>query len=80
MKSVSIRVALFAMALATPALMLAGGQPIVRKVTRNELQYRPAARAISQGKGSGITRRQPAEHPNTQPAVRSYGTGTAFTK
>jgi hypothetical protein len=80
MKSVSIRVALLTIAFASPALMLAGGQPAkVRMVTKADLQSRAAARAINQGKGSGISRRQDAV--SVTPAVRHIKTNdTAFTK
>ncbi len=80
MKSVPIRIALLTLALASPALMLAGGQPArVRMVAKAELQYRAAARAVNQGKGSGISRRQDAV--NTTPAAPHAKTNDpAFTR
>jgi hypothetical protein len=80
MKSASVRVALLTIALASPALLLAGGQPAkVRMVTKAELQYRTAARAVNQGKGSGISRRQ--DVVSVSPAVRHIKINdTAFTK
>jgi hypothetical protein len=75
----SFHVVLLAVALASPALMLAGGQPNrVRMVTKVELQHQAAARAINQGKGAGITRKQAAAPAVKQAA--SHASDTAFTK
>jgi hypothetical protein len=44
-----------------------------------ELQYQAAARAINQGKGSGMSRKTAGSAKSTAP-VRSANTDTAFTR
>lgn len=80
MKSRFIRVALFTVALAVPALMLAAGQPSkVRMITKAELQDHTFARAINQGKSAVYTRKQVAEPARSQ-NVRPNHSDSAFTK
>lgn len=83
MKSGSIRVALFtAIALASPVLTFAGGQPNrVRTVSKAEMQDRTGiSRTVNQGKGAGVSRPQTGSSANTQAVSRSTGSDTAFSK
>lgn len=83
MKTGSIRVALFAaIALASPVLTYAGGQPNkVRTVSKAEMQDRTGiSRNVNQGKGAGISRKQVFTPGNTQTAQHSTGSDTAFSK
>ncbi|MGD1070654.1 MAG: hypothetical protein ABSB15_10985 [Bryobacteraceae bacterium] len=88
MKSGSVRLALCAVfALTSPLIVFAGGQPArVFMPSKADMQnVTGAARAIQQGKGSGMTRSQaaePASAPRTQTPAQTTGRpgDTAFTK
>jgi hypothetical protein len=84
MKSRSVTLALSAaFALTSPFIAIAGGQPAKAvMLSKADMQDRAGiTRAVHQGKGSGMTRRQasvPASAPRTQTTARL--SDTPFTK
>jgi len=82
MKSVTTRVALFTVALAAPALMLAAGQPNhVRMVTKAEmLDHTVFARVINQGKSAVRSTAPDVSPASSKPAPHLAARDSAFTK
>jgi hypothetical protein len=78
----AVRIALFAVALAIPALTFAGGQPnMVRSVGKTAVPDRTGvSRTVNQGKGAGITRKQMAGNSPSQTVPRASGNDTAFAR